>query len=124
MANDQQVEFIHHTSDWWTLEIPRTWKSTEESKCAAFRANPPIGVLQVSAVRKPQDSVTFDDVHEFAFDSKTRKAAIRPFSTSRASGLYAEYQESGLHWREWWLSGGSVLVLLTYNVSRACPARS
>jgi hypothetical protein len=90
---------------------------SEDEECTSFFASPQLGVLQVSAVMKPTGNVTEEDIAEFAYDSQTPREAIRPVSASHVSGLYAEYEEAGSYWREWWLKGKSVLVFVTYNVA-------
>ena len=95
------------------------WAVKEHPECTSFFASPQVGVFQVSAAKKPTGNVTQEDIAEFAYDSRTPREAIRPVTVSHASGLYAEYEQAGHYWREWWLKGKSVLVFVTYNVAPA-----
>ncbi len=108
---------MQYKAEWWTIDLPPEWTIKEEAETTVFTGTPKVGVLQISAARKPTGSVTQEDVAEFAYDSRTPRAAIRPVSVSHASGLYAEYQQNNLYWREWWLGGKSALLFITYNVS-------
>jgi hypothetical protein len=110
---------VEYKAEWWSIDMLPEWEVSEDAECDSFFASPQIGVLQVSAAKKPTGSVTLEDIAEFAYDSKTPREAIRPVSALHASGLYAEYEQAGHYWREWWLKGESVLVFVTYNVALA-----
>ena len=107
---------VRYKAEWWSIDLLPEWTLREEAECTSFFARPQLGVLQVSAVRKPTGGITQEDVAEFAYDSRTPRSAIQPVSTSHTSGLYAEYQQDNLYWREWWLKGKSGLLFVTYNV--------
>jgi hypothetical protein len=108
---------VEYKAEWWSIDMLPEWSLREDAECASFFASPQLGVLQVSAARKPTESVTQEDIAEFAYDSQTPREAICPVSISHASGLYAEYEQAGRSWRQWWLKGKSVLVFVTYNVA-------
>lgn len=105
-----------YESDWWLIGLPLNWVWTEDPECASFHASPQLGLLQISAARKPIGEVTPEDVYEFATDSSAPKSTIRPISSINWSGFYSEYQGSGLLWRQWWVCGSAVLVYITYSV--------
>jgi hypothetical protein len=108
---------VEYKAEWWSIDMLPEWGVSEDEECTSFFASPQLGVLQVSAARKPTEDVTQEDIAEFAYDSQIPSEAIRPVSASHVSGLYAEYEEDGRYWRQWWLKGKSVLLFVTYNVA-------
>jgi len=109
---------VKYKAEWWSIDVSPEWEVSEDAECTSFFASPQLGVLQVSAARKPTGNVTKEDIAEFAYDGQIPSEAIHPVSAAHASGLYAEYEEAGHYWRQWWLKGKSVLVFVTYNVGQ------
>ena len=103
-------------SAWWTLTAPATWSGRESEGVTELVANPRLGLVQVSAARKPAENVTLEDAYSFAENSATPAEAAKPIQQGTTSGLYAEYTQSGSYWREWWLFHDRVLVFVTYTV--------
>lgn len=102
---------------WWSIELPPNWNASEEGQCVSFSADPRIGILQVSATRKPSGAVRLDDVYEFAKDGSIENKSLLPCSLLNESGLFAEYETGCSIVSEWWLMSGPILVLVTYAVS-------
>lgn len=99
----------------WSIQVPDGWTATEEDGHVAFRAEPPRGVLHVSAARK-DGPVTDEDVAEFARDRLGEDAELRPASLGHFRGGHARYEADGECWREWWVYRGSLMLYATYTV--------
>jgi hypothetical protein len=104
-------------STWWSAKLPQGWTGAEDSECATFRANPPLGALQISSVRKDKADITEEELKDFAVERIPPGTQLNRVSYGRFSGFAAEYFQKGLYWREWLLGSGHLLVYATYNVA-------
>lgn len=103
-------------SAWWSVELPQQWSGHPDGQCAAFRADPPLGVLQISAARKDAGPVTDQDLTEFAEERIAPEVPLDGVRFGAFSGVTAKYRKDGLLWQEWWLRSGPLMVYVTYNV--------
>jgi len=108
-----------YQSSWWSMKLQAGWAAHENADCVSFSADPLGGVLQVSAIRKPDGSVTLQDLQNFASDSRAGIKNLQHFELSEISGIASEYVREERYWREWWLKRGSTVIYLTYNVAAA-----
>lgn len=107
----------HHgvySSEWWSIDLPSGWTSSDEIGGVSFRRESHGGVLHVSAVRKPDGSIVDDDFSEFIGESKPNCETAMPIRTERCSGFTRDCAHSGTQLTEWWLAHGCVLVYLTF----------
>lgn len=110
------------TSTWWSIQVPDSWNSMENADCVSFVAIVPVGVLQISAVRKEDGHVTDEDIREFAAErlSEDRcSAALTDIDLKHVSGIHVSYTKDDVRWEEWWLRYGHTMVYATYNASLA-----
>jgi len=105
-----------HSSPLWSVELPLGWSSSEESECTSFCGHPILGILQASAVQKPDGEITQADIMEFAEESQAHCICSKTVHTDRYFGTRCESERSGISWTEWWLAWSSTLVYFTYNV--------
>lgn len=105
-------------SAWWSAELPQGWTGTEDSECATFRANPPIGALQISSARKDKTDVTEEEMKDFAVERIPQGIQLDKVSYGHFSGFTARYSQGGLYWREWLLKSGGLMMYATYNVAQ------
>jgi hypothetical protein len=101
------------------MKLQAGWAAHESPDCVSFSVDPSGGLLQVSAVRKPDGSVTSQDLHDFASGSKGGVKNFQHIELSKISGIASEYVRENRYWREWWLKKGPIVVYLTYNVAVA-----
>jgi len=107
-----------YRSKWWSVDLPPNWSGHPDDACSTFRAEPSLGVLQISAARKDTDPVSEDDLREFAADRIAQGASIQRASFATFSGFTASRRKNGLLWDEWWLRSGQLMVYATYNVDQ------
>ena len=110
------------TSAWWSVELPPNWSANPDGNCATLRADPPLGVLQISAARKDTGVVTDQDLTEFAEMRIAPKTRLAGVSFGAFSGATAMYRKDGLFWQEWWLRSKDMMVYATYNVVQESEA--
>lgn len=115
MKNHAPARF---NSVWWSVELPSGWSGHANEEFATFHRSPQLGVLQISSARKDSAPVTEQDLREFAQDRIPSDERVRKVSYGPFTGLAVEYAQSGLHWKERWLSCGNLLVYVTYTVDR------
>ena len=111
-----------YESEWWSIELPPHWSGYPDAGCSTFRAEPPLGVLQISAARKERTVVTDEDLREYT--DERIASGVRPERASfdAFSGFTASQRKDGLFWQEWWLRSGKLLVYATYNVDQEYAA--
>ena len=103
-------------SSWWSVELPPKWYGNSEEQCARFQTDPPIGILQISAAKKDADTVTDEDLREFALQRLSAAATLEDVCFRSFSGFTAKYDKSRISWQEWWLKSGNLMLYATYNV--------
>ena len=104
-----------YSSQWWSVELPNGWSYREENECTSFYANGANGVLQISAVRKPDSCVGMADVREFSEQANHRNSEMHEVHSKNYFGLSCKYEKGDRYWAEWWLAHGQILVYITYN---------
>jgi hypothetical protein len=105
-----------YKASWWSVDLPTDWRGYPDAGCSTFRADPPLGVLQISAARKDAGIVTDQELKEFAESRLGREVTLRNAAFGNFAGLTAAYRKDGLFWEEWWLKAGCLMVYVTYNV--------
>ena len=98
------------------MELPPDWSGSLGGNCATLRANPPLGVLQISAARKEAGIITDEDLVQFAEDRIAPETPLNSVECGAFSGATARYRKDGLFWQEWWLKSNRLMVYVTYNV--------
>ncbi|MGB6689053.1 MAG: hypothetical protein WBE76_14560 [Terracidiphilus sp.] len=106
-----------YNSDWWSIDLPPEWGVREDEECTTFTSTSSPGVLQVSAVRKPNGAVTLQDLQEFASGSPNEVESLVSTELGAISGVTCESVQNGKHWKKWWLRKGPILVFLTFNTA-------
>ena len=114
--SDSEMAAQIYRSDWWSITLPAGWTNRIEPKCVSFRNEPPLGVLQVSAARKPSGNATLQDLYDLATDANKPARDFQTLVKGEHSGIFTEYVRGELFWSEWWLGSGATVVYLTYNV--------
>ena len=110
-----QYGFRVYSSEWWSIELPEGWSHLEEPECTSFHLNATGGVLRVSAVRKPEGSISKADLMDFFEQRSLGDARPLEVESRHYFGLKCEYEKCDSSWSEWWLARGSILVYITYT---------
>jgi hypothetical protein len=122
MSNKRhEASGVNHREAWWSVTLPSNWRGHRDQDCTTFRANPPCGVLQISAARKDIEAVTDDDLREFAEERVGPGVALNEVQLATSAGVTAKYERDGLLWQEWWLKSGQLMIYATYNVVATHP---
>jgi hypothetical protein len=113
--NTQKRVFV---STWWSADLPCGWRGIEEANCTTISRQPRLGVLQLSAARKPEGLVTEQDLRDFAEEHIPTGQSMVQVECKLFSGFSVDYTKDRLFWREWWLRSGNLMIYATYNVER------
>ena len=110
-------------SQWWSITPPKAWDARDDDTCATF--TPPTGesALQISAARKDAETISVDDIREFAEEQVEPGTPLKPVSIGAFAGLRASFIRDGQYWDEWWLSQGRLLVFATFIRPMASPGQ-
>ena len=105
-----------YKSEWWSIELPSQWRGYPDGDCETFRADPALGILQISAACKETGNITEDDLKEFAHARVAPDAPLEKVKFGTFSGFTTRYRKNELAWQEWWLGLNALMVYVTYNV--------
>jgi hypothetical protein len=83
---------MRYESVWWSVDLPPGWYGYADDRCSTFKANPEIGVLQISAARKSGDPVTEDELKEFALERIDAHIPLQSVTFGDFSGFTATYE--------------------------------
>jgi len=107
---------MRYESVWWSVDLPAGWDAYADAGCSTFKANPEIGVLQISAARKSGHLITEDELREYASERIGALVPLRSVAFGDFSGFIATYQKETWRWQELWLRSGHLMVYATYVV--------
>jgi hypothetical protein len=103
-------------SNWWSVLVPDEWEVIEDGHCATLHAGLELGTLQISAARKGLRDVTPEELREFARDRESQGSRLTDIEYSAFLGIFAEYDQEGRHWVEWWLRSSELVLYVTFIV--------
>src|SRR3954462_14990233 len=92
-----------YLSAWWSVQLPSGWKGVEEGNCARISKQPRLGVLQISAARKPEGFVSDKDLQDFAEGHLASGRSFVEVEFKWFVGFSNDYEKDCLFWKEWWL---------------------
>jgi|KBSSwiStaDraftv2_1062776.scaffolds.fasta_scaffold46614_2 hypothetical protein len=102
------------SSAWWSINLCPGWSAAEDGDHTVIRSHFQPGVLNISAARKPDGTITQADLREFIGEAKQGCAAPQEIKSQSYFGLTRRCVDDEISLTEWWLSRGSILVYLTY----------
>lgn len=98
----------------WTVVLPLAWQGTHEEECDSIFNEDGVGVLQLSAYKKPSQ-VSEQDLEDFATEHIEAGAKTKFVEYGEFSGLTLSFCIDNEYWRYWYLRVGSLALLVTYN---------
>ena len=104
-----------YKSSWWVVELPSDWSAEEDDNCVTLSAERGVGAFQISAYRRDSESVTDEDLNDFAEDELSVGIIPQDVSCGDFRGIAISYAADERFWRKLWLRSGSLLLYVTYN---------
>ena len=103
----------------WTLLCQPGWSAELEEGCACLTKQDGVGVLLISHAAKRRTPVTRDELQELAEAELPQTADRGVCSMGDFEGLHATYVADDARWHRFYLSYGTLLLLVTYTVALA-----
>jgi hypothetical protein len=103
----------------WSLQLAIGWQAELEDDCACVTGPDELGVLLISYAEKSQTPVTREELEQLARAELPASADAGACRMGDFEGLHATYVERGQRWHRFYLSFGSLLLLVTYTVDVA-----
>ena len=100
----------------WALQIAPDWCSEIDDGCVCISKADGAGVLLISHAAKPRTPVTREELQQLAateLPPNTESGACR---MGDFEGLHATYIAEDARWHRFYLSFGSLLLLVTYTI--------
>ena len=102
-------------TDWWLLDLPDEWEAEQDDETVVIGDEDGVGALEITTLERADTSADLDDIQALARQLIAADTTGKPVRLAGMAGLYFQYQEEGDAVREWLLSDGRVLLLITYS---------
>lgn len=102
-------------TDWWLLDLPDEWEAEQDEETIVIGDEDGVGALEITTLTHETSDADFSDINALAKQIVPVTDAGKPIELGGMSGLYFQYQEEGDAVREWLLSDGEILLLVTYS---------
>ena len=109
-------------TEWWSIEIPQGWTAVQHPECATFQADPPVGALQISGVRKLEGTVSNEELEGLPPESTLQGTKKEPVQYGPFDGFRVRFVKGKASWEMWWLRHRNLILYVTYNVD--CSRRA
>lgn len=105
-----------YTSGHWQLDLPDNWESEAVDDAVSFYDPESNGTLLFSTVEE-EETITDEYLAEMIEEHIEAGADFYEVEFGPFSGVTCCYVDEQEYWCEWYLTSGSILLLVTYN----CP---
>lgn len=102
-------------TDLWTAQIPDEWEGEEDEEGVLLYHPDGVGELQVTVSEKEDGLVDEEDLEYFAAELLDDGMPNRIVRIGELQGLFFEYEDEDLYWREWYLAFDELFFYVTYN---------
>ena len=102
-------------TDWWMLDIPDEWEAEQDEETIVIGDEDGVGALELTTLTRESSDVDFSDMDALAGQIVPVDVPGQPAQLGGMAGRYFQYMEDGDAVREWLLSDGEILLLVTYS---------
>ena len=102
-------------TDWWLIDLPDEWEAEQDDETIVIGDEDGIGALEITTLTREGSDADFNDISGLAKQIVPVDSAGQPVKLADMSGLYFQYQEEGDAVREWLVTDGEILLLITYS---------
>lgn len=103
----------------WSLRLAPGWQAELEEGCACLTGSEELGVLLISFAQKSKMPVAREELDQMASAELPATADVGACRMGDFDGLHATYTEDGQRWHRFYLSFGTLLLLVSYTVEAA-----
>jgi hypothetical protein len=102
-------------TDWWLLDIPDEWEAEQDDETIVIGDEDGVGALEITTLTHESSDADFSDLDALAKQIVPVTTAGATVKLAGMPGRYFQYEEEGDAVREWLLSDGEILLLITYS---------
>lgn len=102
-------------TDWWLLDIPDEWEAEQDEETIVIGDEDGVGALELTTLTREDSDVDFDDMDALSAQIVPVEDKGKSVELAGMSGRYFQYKEEGDAVREWLLTDGEILLLITYS---------
>lgn len=103
----------------WSLQCQFGWDAELEDGCVCLTKRDGVGALLISHAAKHRTPITRAELQQLAATELPSTADAGPCTMGAFQGLHATYVTDDARWHRFYLSYGTVLLLVTYTVELA-----
>lgn len=103
----------------WGLQLAKGWEAEHEDGCVCVSNPDGFGVLLISHRQRPKNPIARPELYELASAELPGSADAGDCKMGDFEGLHATYVDEGQRWHRFYLSFGTLLLLVTYMVELA-----
>ncbi|MDB6061856.1 MAG: hypothetical protein JWM78_1959 [Verrucomicrobiaceae bacterium] len=100
-------------TDWWSLDLPDEWEAEQEEETIILCDEDGVGMIEITALERDESGVV--DLQALAAQLFPDHPAATAAQLGDFTGLYFQYHDEGDAVREWLLSKGEQVVLISYS---------
>lgn len=101
-------------TDWWTMDLPPEWQAQQDEATVVVADSDEVGEISLTTLQPEAGEATAEDLDRLIADADLSVAEGEPVSVGDFDGRYYELEEEGEFIREWYLTGGGLLLLVSY----------
>jgi len=102
-------------TDWWLLDLPDEWEAEQDEETIVLGDEDGVGALEITTLTHATTDADFSDINALAKEIVPVDGPGKAVRLADMSGLYFQYHEDGDAVREWLVSDGAILLLITYS---------
>lgn len=102
-------------TDWWLLDLPDEWEAEQDEETIVIGDEDGVGALEITTLTHESSYADFSDIQALAKQIVPVTTPGQTITLGRMPGLYFQYEEDGDAVREWLVTDGEVLLLVTYS---------
>jgi hypothetical protein len=102
-------------TDWWLLDLPDEWEAEQDEETIIVGDEDGVGALEITTLTHGSTDVDFSDLDALAKEIVPVATPGKAVTLANMPGRYFQYEEEGDAVREWLITDGEILLLITYS---------
>jgi len=102
-------------TDWWLLDLPDEWEAEQDDETIVIGDEDGVGALEITTLTREGSDADFNDIQALAQQIVPEGLTGHPAKLAGMPGLYFQYEEEGDAVREWLITDGEILLLISYS---------
>jgi hypothetical protein len=102
-------------TDWWSLLLPPEWEAEQDEESVLIGDRDGVGCIEITALSSESGAFHAADAERIAREDLGGDSWQSVRLGQHFAGVMNEGEEEGSHIREWCVTAGPVLLLVTYS---------